>query len=187
MRPPSTALLGAILRPVTKCRAQTRASSNGYNVTLLDKLHRKQKEAMRQERLASVQRARSNPDFASKTSVPTGLASSSSEAPDGTMQPPASPPNLPYTITRTRPGRQLPVYSLSKGGGTKHITRLRKLSGNLSALKADLTKALGLEGGLTNQRGEHVEGVSVNWHTKHIIVRGWRAPEIKAWAESRGF
>ncbi len=50
MRPPSTALLGAILRPVTKCRAQTRASSNGHNVSLLDKLHRKQKEAIRQER-----------------------------------------------------------------------------------------------------------------------------------------
>jgi hypothetical protein len=54
-------------------------------------------------------------------------------------------------------------------------------------LKADLTKALGLEAGITNARGEKVEGASVNWQTNHIIVRGWRGPEIKAWAESRGF
>jgi large subunit ribosomal protein L49 len=98
----------------------------------------------------------------------------------------ASPPTLPYAITRTRPG-QLPIYNLTKGGGTKHITRIRKLSGDLNALKEDLTKALGLEGGMTNRRGERVEAMNVNWLNKQIFVRGWRGPEIKAWAESRGF
>jgi hypothetical protein len=54
-------------------------------------------------------------------------------------------------------------------------------------LKADLTKALGLEEGMTNRRGEKVEGMSVNWLTRQISVRGWRAPEIKAWAKMKGF
>jgi len=61
------------------------------------------------------------------------------------------------------------------------------LSGDLNALKVDLTKALGLEEGMTNRRGEKVEGMSVNWLTKQISVRGWRAPEIKAWAQMKGF
>jgi large subunit ribosomal protein L49 len=128
-----------------------------------------------------------NPELTPRPSIPTDPATPSSETSRGTYQPPTSPPNLPYTITRTYPGQQLPVYNLSKGGGTKHLTRIRKLSGNLEALKADLTKALGLEGGMTNRRGENVEGMSVNLLTKQISVRGWRAPEIKAWAERQGF
>lgn len=137
--------------------------------------------------LASVQRAQSNPNLTSPPPTTLGAANPSSGTSPSTSRPPATTTAFPYTISRTRPGHQLPIYSLSKGGGTKHLTKVRKISGDLNALKMDLTKALGLEGGITNRRGEKVEGASVNWQTNHIIVRGWRGPEIKKWAESRGF
>ena len=133
--------------------------------------------------------------LSSSPSPPSQSVSSSSSTPTSTSttsptHPSASTPqalNRPYTITRTRIGQQIPVYNLAKGGGTKRLTRLRKVSGDLHALKKDLTTALGLEGGMTNRRGEKVDGVSINWHTRHVVVRGWRGPEVKAWATSMGF
>jgi large subunit ribosomal protein L49 len=136
--------------------------------------------------LASVQRAKSNPNLTSAPAI--AAATSLLQAPySQAIQPTPAPPALPYTISRTYPGHQLPVYTLTKAGGSKHLTKVRKITGDLNALKADLTKALGVEGGMTNRRGEKVEAVSVNWQNNQVIVRGWRGPEIKTWAENRGF
>lgn len=52
--------------------------------------------------------------------------------------------NLPYFIRRT-PSNQLPIYLVTKAGGTKQETRLRKTEGDLNALRDDLVKYLGLE------------------------------------------
>ena len=93
---------------------------------------------------------------------------------------------LPYTISRTR-SSNIPVYHLAKAGGNKHLTQLRKLTGDLHALQSDIRSALGLEQYVVDQQGRKKENVAINWTTKQIMVRGWRGPEIKKWAELRGF
>ena len=93
---------------------------------------------------------------------------------------------LPYTISRTR-SSNIPVYHLAKAGGNKHLTQVRKLTGDLQALQGDIRSALGLEQFVVDQQGRKKENVTINWTTKQIVVRGWRGPEIKKWAELRGF
>lgn len=71
-----------------------------------------------------------------------------------------------------------------------HLTLVRKLSGDLELLKSDLSKALGLDGPAAEQikqKGRKVESIHINWTTKQIVVRGWRAPEVRVWAEGMGF
>ena len=93
---------------------------------------------------------------------------------------------LPYIISRT-PSSNLPVYHLAKSGGNKHLTVVRKLSGDLNALQTDIRSALGLEQFVVDQQGRKKVNVAINWTTRQIVVRGWRGPEIKKWAELRGF
>lgn len=78
---------------------------------------------------------------------------------------PATPdPNaivsLPYHIHRT-PSQQLPVYKLAKRGGSLKQTRLRKIEGDVKALRGDLMEALGLG------EGE----VKVNQLTGHVLIK----------------
>lgn len=106
-------------------------------------------------------------------------------------EPLAPPPTttefqLPYLITRT-PSAQLPVYEHAKGGGTKHITVVRKLSGDLSTLQTHLRDALGLGEGFIDTKGRKKEYVSVNWTTRQVVIRGWRGAEVKRWCELAGF
>ncbi|ETN42773.1 uncharacterized protein HMPREF1541_01931 [Cyphellophora europaea CBS 101466] len=98
-----------------------------------------------------------------------------------------SPNQLPYLITRTSPGAQLPVYEHAKGGGTKHITVLRKLSGDLEALQQHLRDALGLADGFVDAKGRRKEYISINWTTRQLVVRGWRGAEVRRWCELTGF
>ena len=144
--------------------------------------------------LTSAQLAKSNPNLSHRPSPTAPEASESSakrsqpsDISGHALQSNQPVSSLPFNMTRTTKGNQLPVYQLAKGGGTKHLTRLRRLSGDLTALKDDLTKALGVEGGYKNGKGDKVDVVSINWHTRQVLVRGWRAPEVVAWAESRGF
>lgn len=109
-------------------------------------------------------------------------------------QPPSSPSSdsdqqvqirqLPYYIHRT-PSQRLPIYHEAKRGGNMHLTLVRKLSGDLELLRKDLSVALGL--GKVLVKGRKVEGVRINWITRQIIVRGWRAPEVRVWAQGKGF
>jgi len=94
--------------------------------------------------------------------------------------------SLPFTINRTI-SQNLPIYETSKAGGNKHITQIRKLSGDLEALQEQLRTILGLGQYVTDLRGRKKENVAINWATRQIVVRGWRGPEIKKWAESAGF
>lgn len=94
--------------------------------------------------------------------------------------------SLPYTIART-PSRQLPIYHLSKSGGNKHLTKLRKIDGDLNKLRDDLRSALKMGDHVVDQMGRKKENVAINWTTRQIVVRGWRRPEIQKWAEGLGF
>lgn len=96
------------------------------------------------------------------------------------------PTKLPYLISRT-PSSQLPIYEHTKGGGTKHITVLRKLSGDLNMLQAHLQEALGLSERFTDAKGRKKEHIRINWTTQQVVLRGWRAAEVKRWCELAGF
>jgi large subunit ribosomal protein L49 len=93
---------------------------------------------------------------------------------------------LPYLITRT-PSNKLPVYEHSKGGGTKHITVVRKLTGDLVALQEHLRQALELGGTFQDLKGRKKEYITINWTTRQIVIRGWRGAEISKWLELAGF
>lgn len=94
--------------------------------------------------------------------------------------------NLGYHIERTGTGN-LPVYESAKGGGTKLITTVRRLSGDLKAMQVALQTVLQLPESYVDGKGRKKSPVEINHLTKHIIVRGQRGPEIKAWAQAVGF
>ncbi|KAJ5493126.1 Phosphopantothenoylcysteine decarboxylase [Penicillium diatomitis] len=86
--------------------------------------------------------------------------------------------NLPYFVRRTG-SNQLPVYLVTKAGGTKQLTKIQKTEGDLDAFRNDLAISLGIDTRSTD--------VSVNRLTGHIIVKGWRKPEIVRFLQERNF
>ncbi|KAJ5481738.1 Mitochondrial large ribosomal subunit L49 [Penicillium sp. IBT 31633x] len=89
--------------------------------------------------------------------------------------------NLPYFVRRTA-SNQLPVYLVTKAGGTKQLTKIQKTEGDLDALRNDLACALGIVDG-----NKPNPDVTLNRLTGHIIVKGWRKPEILKFLEERKF
>ncbi|KAB8074699.1 mitochondrial large subunit ribosomal protein-domain-containing protein [Aspergillus leporis] len=92
--------------------------------------------------------------------------------------------NLPYFIRRTA-SNQLPVYLVTKAGGTKQQTKIQKTEGDLDALRNDLAQYLGLETG--DHRSHKSSDITVNRLNGHIIVKGWRKPEIQKFLMERNF
>ncbi len=80
----------------------------------------------------------------------------------------ASLPQLPYHVQRTA-SQELPVYHLARRGGNLHQTRIRKIRGDVTALRDDLRAFLRL-------KNEHA---AINQITGHIIlkVRGYPATD----------
>ncbi|KAL2404910.1 hypothetical protein ABEF93_008218 [Exophiala dermatitidis] len=190
MRPPSTVLLRSLLRPEQPlCQMQIRSKSNWMprekyaKITLLDKLHRRQKDAVRRERQSSQQRAEKM-TFESLPHPPPSAVQSATPSPQAGPTPTVSP--LPFKINRT-PSSNLPIYESSKAGGSKHITSIRKISGDLNELASRIRSALGLQQHIVDVKGRRKETVAINWTTRQVVVRGWRGPEIKKWAEFNGF
>ncbi|KAL2002744.1 hypothetical protein VTN02DRAFT_6074 [Thermoascus thermophilus] len=97
--------------------------------------------------------------------------------------PPLQLTNLPYFVRRT-PSNQLPVYLVTKAGGTKQQTKIQKTEGDLEALRSDLARALGLESGDGRKKSPDV---TINRLNGHIIVKGWRKPEIQKFLLDRNF
>ena len=84
------------------------------------------------------------------------------------LDPPLQLTNLPYYVRRT-PSHQLPVYLITKSGGTKKQTSIRKTEGDLDALRNDLARYLGLESG--DEQGPKSPEVEINRRTGHIIIK----------------
>ncbi|KAL2865759.1 mitochondrial 54S ribosomal protein mL49 [Aspergillus lucknowensis] len=76
--------------------------------------------------------------------------------------------NLPYFIRRT-PSNQLPVYLVTKAGGTKQQTKIQKTEGDLDALRNDLARYLGLESG--EPKSAKSSDITINRLNGHIIVK----------------
>src|ERR1700761_2274997 len=94
--------------------------------------------------------------------------------------------HLPYSIRRT-PSKNLPIYQSTKSGGSKHITTIRKIQGDVTELANTVRNALDMDEYMTDMRGRRKANVVINRTTKHVVIRGWRGPEIKRWAEMSGF
>ncbi|KAL2222893.1 putative mitochondrial large ribosomal subunit L49 [Thermoascus aurantiacus ATCC 26904] len=100
------------------------------------------------------------------------------------QNPPLQLTNLPYFVRRT-PSNNLPVYLVTKAGGTKRQTKIQKTEGDLEALRTDLARALGLEP--ADGSGKKSPDVTINQLNGHIIVKGWRKPEIQKFLLERNF
>jgi len=190
MKAPSNLLLHAFWlrpgRPLCQIRSKSHwmPREKYAKLTSLDKLHRRQKAAIRKEREFSEVRAQ-NMTLESETQIPM-QSPPSTPSPSTIMSRLAVVSHLPFQISRTW-SANLPVYESTKAGGSKHITTIRKITGDLNELADQVRKALDLEQHITDVRGRRKETVAINWTTRHVVVRGWRGPEIKKWAELNGF
>ncbi|OAX81549.1 hypothetical protein ACJ72_04115 [Emergomyces africanus] len=79
-----------------------------------------------------------------------------------TVHPPLPLTNLPYFIRRT-PSNQLPVYLVTKAGGTKQETKIQKTEGDVDALCSDLAKTLGIE--------PNSKDIYINRLNGHVVVK----------------
>lgn len=57
------------------------------------------------------------------------------------------------------------------------LTRVKKIDGNVEALRDELKSALGLPG----------KEVTVNFLTKHVMLKGHRRPEVEKFLRERMF
>lgn len=67
-----------------------------------------------------------------------------------------------YWVTKTGT-HGIPVYQLSKRGGNLHQTKVRRIEGDIMALRTDLQTALRLED----------REIVINQLTQHIIIKVW--------------
>ncbi|KAI1610021.1 mitochondrial large subunit ribosomal protein-domain-containing protein [Exophiala viscosa] len=188
MKAPSTLLLRALLRPGRPlCQIRSKSywmpREKYAKITGLDKLHRRQKEGIRREHEAS--RIRAEKMKFDPTAQPAPIPQQPSTV-SPILEAMTTVSNLPFKISRT-PSANLPVYESVKSGGSKHITTIRKITGDLDQLAGQVQKALGLGQHIVDVRGRRKDTVAINRTTRQVVVRGWRGPEIKKWAEMVGF
>ncbi|CAG8519771.1 10798_t:CDS:2 [Paraglomus brasilianum] len=97
--------------------------------------------------------------------------------------PPKIDPNrpivqYPYFVERSRYG-ELPVYYCIKNGRTRQLTTIRRIEGNLQALRDDIVKEL-FPGAL---KGE----VKINETSCQIIIKGNVRRDVMQWLYDKGF
>ncbi|KAE9369580.1 hypothetical protein N431DRAFT_413728 [Stipitochalara longipes BDJ] len=101
-----------------------------------------------------------------KASTKASKASSPVPSPQAQATTPTSP--KPYRVSLT-PSKNYPIYTLAKRGGNMKLTKLRRIEGDVNALRNDLRQALGMD----------EKEVTINQLTRHIIVKGHKKPEIE--------
>jgi len=91
---------------------------------------------------------------------------------------PSSPPSdeKTYYVYRT-PSQQLPVYQKKKKNGLFPLTEIKKVSGNVEDLKAELQQALMLPDGK----------IRINPVNKHIIIKALVKNKVAAYLEQQRF
>ncbi|KAF1362311.1 hypothetical protein EJ07DRAFT_9697, partial [Lizonia empirigonia] len=72
--------------------------------------------------------------------------------------------------------KNLPIYSDYKRGGNLHLTTVRKITGDLHALRDELRAWLAKKDG----------DVSVNALTGHVVVKGRHTAQIAEFLKARG-
>ncbi|OJD11899.1 hypothetical protein AJ78_07429 [Emergomyces pasteurianus Ep9510] len=116
--------------------------------------------------------------FSQSNSTKANKSTTTTNTQPAAVHPPLPLTNLPYFIRRT-PSNQLPVYLVTKAGGTKQQTKIQKTEGDIDALCSDLAKTLGLE--------PNSKDIYINRLNGHVVVKGWRKPEIQQFLLDRKF
>ncbi|KAJ2797780.1 54S ribosomal protein img2, mitochondrial [Coemansia guatemalensis] len=80
----------------------------------------------------------------------------------------------PYYVRRTR-FQSLPVYIDVRNGRTRKLTILRRIDGDLGALRADISKAL------------DEESVVLKAISRQLVIKGDRSTELRKWLTEKGF
>lgn len=86
---------------------------------------------------------------------------------------PVSPPR--YHVARSA-NKNLPIYTDYKRGGNLHLTTVRKITGDLHALRDELKAWL----------AKKDEDVKINALTGHVIVKGHHTGQIAEFLKARG-
>ncbi|XP_031557822.1 39S ribosomal protein L49, mitochondrial-like [Actinia tenebrosa] len=89
------------------------------------------------------------------------------ESPSGWVPPTETPPDLPFFLKRSKMNN-LPVYTDYKAGGTRHITVIRKIKGDLKALECLLHDKLDKD--LVIQINELTGQVKIKGNHKDKVV-----------------
>ncbi|KAJ1948198.1 mitochondrial 54S ribosomal protein img2 [Linderina macrospora] len=80
----------------------------------------------------------------------------------------------PYFINRTR-FQTLPVYTDIRNAGTRTLTLVRRIDGDVEALRNDLAAAL------------EDNTVEIRKVSRQIVIRGNRINEVREWLTKKGF
>ncbi|PIA16568.1 hypothetical protein COEREDRAFT_81224 [Coemansia reversa NRRL 1564] len=80
----------------------------------------------------------------------------------------------PYYVRRTR-FQSLPVYTEVRNGRTRKLTILRRIDGDLDALRTEISKAL------------DEESVMVKAISRQLVIKGDRSTELRKWLTEKGF
>lgn len=82
-----------------------------------------------------------------------------------------------YVVARTS-NHSLPVYSEIKNGGTQQLTIIRRIQGDVEALKSDMAALF------PDSPKNHIK---INPTNNHIIIKGLYVNELKQWLANKGF
>ncbi|KAI9878321.1 MAG: hypothetical protein M1830_001254 [Pleopsidium flavum] len=110
------------------------------------------------------------------TAPPTSPPSSTASHPSSPSPSPSPTPKQPYHVSRT-PSNQLPIYLLAKRGGNLHQTRIKKIEGDIAELRKQLQQELKVA----------EQEIKINQLTRHIVIKGWRKPEVAKFLEEKRF
>lgn len=80
----------------------------------------------------------------------------------------------PYFVNRTR-FQSLPVYIDIRNGKTRKLTVVRRIEGDLEALRTDLSQIM------------DSSFIQIKKLSQQIVVKGDRQEEIRKWLAQRGF
>ena len=81
--------------------------------------------------------------------------------------------DLPFNVSRTSKGLQLPVYRDIKNGGTNVLTILRRYTGDIQELSSELSKVC--------------KGKEIKVRPGRMEVKGDYSKDIKQWLVGLGF
>ncbi|KAF2827555.1 hypothetical protein CC86DRAFT_369655 [Ophiobolus disseminans] len=119
------------------------------------------------------------PRTTSKPNTESALKKSALNNATNNNTPPPLSLDLPpprYHVSRSN-SNSLPVYTDFKRGGNLHLTTVRKITGDLAALRDEL--------GVFLKKKKEVS-VTINYLTQQVVVKGHHQKQIMSFLEARG-
>ncbi|ROV91892.1 hypothetical protein VMCG_09199 [Cytospora schulzeri] len=113
----------------------------------------------------------------STTSATQQASTPPPSSPASSTPAPITPPRqLTYLVERTA-SRNLSVYNDTRSGGSRKETVIKKIVGDIHALKNEIITELGFP----------KDTVKINPVTGHIKIKGFHEDKVQKWLLARGF